>query len=217
MENFCKTYNVSRETFSKLEQYCQSLIEWQQKFNLVSNGSLQDVWNRHFADSAQLFRYIPEKAGSLLDIGSGAGFPAMVLAIMAAEKTPYLKFTMVESISKKTLYLNHVKDITGVNAEILNTRAENIKNKKYEVITARAVTSLKDLLKYAFPLLKKGGICIFPKGKSYCEEIKEAQKQWIFSTEIFDSTTSDEGKILIIKNLMKKGRNNAQNNSRCQS
>jgi len=205
MENFCKTYNVSRETYSKFELYRRSLLEWQQKFNLVSNASLADVWNRHFADSAQLFELIPSAAKTMLDIGSGAGFPGMVLAIMANEKTPYLKVTLAESIAKKTLYLNHVKDITDTKVEILNTRVENIKG-RYDVITARAVTALPDLLKYARPLLSRGGICIFPKGRSAAEEIGSAKNKWNFDFRSVPSKTSDDGEILIIENLAEKGR-----------
>lgn len=205
MENFCKTYNVSRETYSKLELYRQSLLEWQQKFNLVSSASLSDAWNRHFADSAQLFDLIPANAKTLLDMGSGAGFPGMVLAIMAEEKTPYLKVTLAESIAKKTLYLNHVKEVTAANVKILNTRVENIKG-RFDVITARAVTGLSDLLKYAFPLLSRGGICIFPKGKTAEEEISSAKTKWSFDFESVPSKTSDEGQILIIRNLFEKRR-----------
>ena len=205
MENFCKTYNVSRETYSKLELYRQSLLEWQQKFNLVSSASLSDAWNRHFADSAQIFDLIPANAKTLLDMGSGAGFPGMVLAIMAEEKTPYLKVTLAESIAKKTLYLNHVKEVTAANVKILNTRVENIKG-RFDVITARAVTGLSDLLKYASLLLSHGGICIFPKGKTAEEEIASAKTKWSFDFVSVPSKTSDEGQILIIRNLVEKRR-----------
>lgn len=211
MKNFCDTYNVSRETYSKLELYCQTLIEWQNKINLVSNNSLQDVWNRHFADSAQLFKLIPDNAKTLVDIGSGAGFPGMVLAIISNEKTPYLKTTLVESIRKKTLYLNYVKDSIDVkNLEIINDRAESIKNQKYDVITSRAVTALANLLAYAEKLLDKNGICIFPKGSNYQKEIDDAKKIWKFSLDVVQSSTSEEGKILIISNLTKKGSTKCQ-------
>lgn len=211
MKNFCDTYNVSHETYSKLELYCQTLIEWQNKINLVSNNSLQDVWNRHFADSAQLFKLIPDNAKTLVDIGSGAGFPGMVLAIISNEKTPYLKTTLVESIRKKTLYLNYVKDSIGVkNLEIINDRAESIKNQKYDVITSRAVTALANLLAYAEKLLDKNGICIFPKGSNYQKEIDDAKKIWKFSLDVVQSSTSEEGKILIISNLTKKGSTKCQ-------
>lgn len=205
MENFCKTYNISRETYSRLELYRQSLLEWQQKFNLVSSASLSDAWNRHFADSAQIFDLIPANAKTLLDMGSGAGFPGMVLAIMAEEKTPYLKVTLAESIAKKTLYLNHVKEVTAANVKILNTRVENIKG-RFDVITARAVTGLSDLLKYASLLLSHGGICIFPKGKTAEEEIASAKTKWSFDFVSVPSKTSDEGQILIIRNLVEKRR-----------
>ena len=206
MKKFCDTYNVSRETYSKLDLYCQSLIEWQEKFNLVSANSLKDAWNRHFEDSAQLYDLIPEKAKNLADVGSGAGFPGMVIAIMSNEKKPYLKTTLIESIKKKTMYLNHVREITGVkNLEIINDRAENIKNKKFDVITARAVTSLANLLKTTHHLLNNKGICIFPKGASYQKEVDEAKKSWNFSLKTVPSKTSEEGKILIISNLVKKG------------
>lgn len=205
MKKFCETYGVSRETFFKLEKYCQALTDWQSKINLISKNSLQDVWKRHIADSAQLFNLIPPNANNLLDIGSGAGFPGMVLAIISSEKTPYLKITLTESVTKKTLFLNHVKNLLLLdNTDILNDRVEKIKNKKFSVITARAVTALSDLLEYAHPLLDENGICIFPKGKTYQEEITQAQKQWKFSLKTIDSQTSEEGKILVINKLTKR-------------
>ena len=127
MKNFMDKYSVSRETFERLKAYEKSLHEWQKRFNLVSNASLEHAWERHFLDSAQLFKLIPDGARTLVDFGSGAGFPGMVLAIMAAEKTPYLNFRLVESIGKKTLYLNEVRKIAGLkNVEIVNDRIENI-------------------------------------------------------------------------------------------
>lgn len=202
-----KTYNVSRETFDRLKLCQQALCEWQNKFNLVSKNSLEDAWNRHFLDSAQLFPLVPTQARTLADFGSGAGFPGMVLAVMAAEKTPYLKLTLIESIGKKTLYLNHLKEITDcVNVGILNQRIEEIKDQRFDVITARAVTALSDLLAYAFPLLKKNGVCLFLKGKSHREEIKAAAAKWNFQYDIVQSVTDAEGVVLVIRNLTKKGR-----------
>ena len=197
-------YNVSRETFEKLKCYQSLLIEWQANFNLVSQSSLNEAWNRHFLDSAQLFKYIPETAQALVDFGSGAGFPGMVLAIMAKEKTPYLKVTLVESIKKKTLYLKEVAEKTSVDVNIINERIENISFQKFDVITSRAMTSLTDLLGYAFPFCKKETVCIFPKGKKYAEELAEAHKNWLFKCSVEPSEQSEEGRILIIKNIQKK-------------
>ena len=205
MKNFMEKYNVSRETFEQLKTYESLLREWQNKFNLVSNSSLEDCWNRHFVDSAQLFKYIPKEAKTLVDFGSGAGFPGMVLAIMAKEKTPYLKVSLIESITKKTLYLNEVKKICQVDVEIINQRIENIKKEKVDVITSRAMTSLDNLFNYTKNFASTKTTCIFPKGKKYAEEIEEAKKHWSFDCQIFDSETSEEGKILVISHLLKKG------------
>lgn len=196
-------YDVSRETLLKLRAYEASLKEWQNKFNLVSKSSLEDAWNRHFIDSMQLFKYIPQSAQSLYDFGSGAGFPGMVLAIMAAEKTPYLKVNLIESIGKKTLYLKHVSEICSVNVEILNQRIESLPKNKVDVVTSRAMTSLKDLLEYTYPFCKKDTVCIFPKGKKHQEEIDEAKKHWRFEYQIHPSETSSEGVILVTTKLAK--------------
>ena len=196
-------YDVSRETLLKLRAYEASLQEWQNKFNLVSKSSLEDAWNRHFIDSMQLVKYIPQSAQSLYDFGSGAGFPGMVLAIMAAEKTPYLKVSLIESIGKKTLYLKHVSEICSVNVEIFNQRIESLPKNKVDVITSRAMTSLSDLLGCAYPFCKKETVCIFPKGKKHQEEIDEAKKHWQFECQIHPSETSSEGVILVITKLAK--------------
>ncbi len=215
MKNFIEKYNVSCETIEKLKTYQELLFEWQKKFNLVSNSSLQNIWDRHFADSAQLYKYIPKTANTLIDFGSGAGFPAMVLAIMGLEKTPYLNVSMVESVKKKTLYLKEVADKTKTNVTIINDRIENLPTIKYDVITSRAMASLVDLLEYSNRFCHKDTVCIFPKGKSYSSELAEAHKKWKFKCVIEASDVSEEGKILIITNIKKKKENkNAKNFSR---
>lgn len=215
MKNFTEKYNVSCETFDDLNAYLSLLIEWQTKFNLVSNSSLADAWNRHFIDSVQLFKYIPQDAESLVDFGSGAGFPGMVLAVMAKRKTPYLRVTLIESIKKKTLYLKEVAEKTSTDVAIINDRIENIAPQKFDVITSRAMTALTDLLKYAEPFCHKKTVCIFPKGKSYAEELSSAHKQWHFKCRIEPNETSEEGKILIITDIAKKKeKTNAKNFSR---
>ena len=216
MKKFTEKYNVSHETIDKLKTYQKLLVEWQEKFNLVSNSSLQNVWERHFADSAQLYRYIPQSAKNLIDFGSGAGFPAMVLAIMSLEKTPYLKISMVESIKKKTLYLKEVAHQTGVNVNIINDRIEKLPDYKYDVITSRAMTSLVELLNYSSRFCHKDTVCIFPKGKNYSTELAEAHKKWHFKCVVEASDVSDEGKILIITDIRKKKeKKNAKNFSYC--
>ncbi len=204
MKKYEEKNNVSRETISKLKMYEASLKEWQQKFNLVSHASLEDAWNRHFEDSMQLFDLIPENAKVMFDFGSGAGFPGMVLAVMASEKTPYLKVSLVESIKKKTLYLNEVKHILDLNnVTIINDRIENVKTQIADVITSRAMTSLDSLIGYSIRFCNKKTNCIFPKGKSHLEEIELARKNWSFDLEILKSTQSEEGVILVLTNISK--------------
>ena len=204
MKNLECKYTVSRETMDKLKAYEASLREWQNRMNLVSKNSLEDAWQRHFQDSMQLFSLLPQQ-GIVYDFGSGAGFPGMVLAIMASEKTPYLKFRLVESIKKKTLYLNEVKKITGIsNVEVLNKRIEDIPAEAADVVTSRAMASLSDLLNYAQKFCTRKTKCIFLKGKSYADEIAEAEKLWKFKAEVLPSQESDEGVILIITDIHKR-------------
>ena len=201
MTNDIKKYNVSRETFQELKTYEASLHEWQNKFNLVSKSSLEESWQRHFLDSIQLYSLIPDDAKLLYDLGSGAGFPGMVIAVMAKGRTPSLKVKMIESITKKTLYLKHVAEITKTDVEVINERIEKLKPEKADVITSRALASLAELFalveKFCGPKTK----CIFPKGRKHQEEITEAKTKWSFDCEVLPS---EDGVILIVTNLRRK-------------
>ncbi len=200
---------VSRETLSDLKNYQSLLIEWQNKLNLVSASSLSDAWNRHFLDSAQLLQYIPETAQNLIDFGSGAGFPAMVLAVITKKRTPFLNITMVESIRKKTLFLNEVATKLDLQVRIVNERIENLPKQKFDIITSRAMCSLDKLLDYARPFCRKQTLCLFPKGRSWREEVVQAEHKYNFSYKAEDSLLSEEGKILIVTDIKPKGEKNA--------
>lgn len=205
MKNLEHTYNVSRETMTKLKAYEASLHEWQERMNLVSRNSLENAWQRHFLDSMQVFELLPQDIEIVYDFGSGAGFPGMVLAVMAAEKTPYLKFKLVESIKKKTLYLNEVASICGLNnVEVLNKRIEDIPAEPAGAIVSRAMASLSALLGYTAKFCNKKTKCIFLKGKSFQEEVDEARKSWKFNLEVLPSQESDEGVILIVTDIQKR-------------
>ena len=209
MKNTEEKYNVSRETVETLKLYEASLNEWQHKMNLVSKKSLENAWNRHFEDSMQLFGLLPQNAEIVFDFGSGAGFPGMVIAVIAKEKTPYLKVKLVESITKKTVYLKYVQEITGANVDIINKRIENITPEKADAITSRAMCSLPDLLKYSKPFCTKKTKLLFLKGRSYQEEVDAAKKEWLFNLEVLPNQESTDGVILIITNLQHKGEKNA--------
>ena len=204
MENLIEKYNVSRETFLKLKKYELLLNEWQSKINLVSKNSLADAWNRHFLDSVQLIKYIPKTAKIMFDFGSGAGFPGMVLAAILNQQLPNLEVNLVESIKKKTLYLNTVREECSIDVNIINERIENLQKTSADVITSRAMCNLSDLLKYTYPFTKKNTTMIFPKGKTYQIELNNAKKFWNFSCQVEANEVCEEGVILIIKNLSAK-------------
>lgn len=207
MENFIKKYNVSRETLSDFQTCVKLLTEWQAKFNLVSTNSLSEVWSRHIADSAQLYQYLEMEKGNVYDLGSGAGFPALVLAIMSRRQKPGLRFKLIESITKKTVYLNAVKQALGLdNVEVINARIEGLNLPPADYITARALTALPKLLTYALPLSSRSTKLIFPKGKNYEQELTEAKKDWNFKLNIQPNSESADGVVLLFENLRRKSK-----------
>jgi 16S rRNA (guanine527-N7)-methyltransferase len=190
--------NVSRETFLKLKHY-QNLLEiWQKKINLVSQTSLTHIWERHFVDSLQILPHLPITNCTLVDMGSGAGFPGLVLAI-SREKS--LCVNLIESDFRKCSFLENVSRETFCPVKIFNSRLESLPEIKADFITARGLASLEKLLDYANHFCKKNSICLFLKGKNVDQEIKEAQKKWEFSLEIFPSLTDSTGRLLKISSL----------------
>ena len=199
-KNFKKKTRVNEEKLEKLKEYFDLINLWQNKFNLISQNSFKNIWERHFLDSYQILKLIGNKK-KILDIGSGAGFPAIVCAICSDNI-----FDLVESNKKKCIFLNKVKEVIDIkNISIHHSRIENLKIiKNFDYITARAVTSLDILLKYSLDFYKKGMFCLFLKGKSVSNEIKIAKKKYIFNIEFVKSDTSKDGRILLIKNIKKK-------------
>lgn len=195
-------YNVSRETFKKTEAFVALLTEWNKKMNLVSKNSISDVWMRHVLDSLQLIKYLPS-VQTLVDIGTGSGFPGVILALALQEHQPQAKVVFVESIAKKTVYLKDVCQHLGLrNVEIINDRVENISVKNVDIVTARAVAALDVLLGYAFHL--RAAEMVLLKGESYEDEVREADKHWVYDMEKSDNAYSQNGIILKISNLRKK-------------
>jgi 16S rRNA (guanine527-N7)-methyltransferase len=195
-------FDVSRETSAKLEFLATELRRWQAIKNLVGPATLKEVWTRHIADSLQLLDLAPPTAKVWLDLGSGAGFPGLVLAIAGAERG--LAVHMVESNSRKCAFLRHVARLPGVNAKVHEARLETIVPQFVgvaDVVSARALASLSELLQWTQPLLKTGTIGLFPKGREVASELTEAKKLWTFETEILPSRTDSEARILRITHL----------------
>ena len=186
--------NVSRETLCRLKTYQQLLEIWQKKLNLISSSSLPHAWDRHFLDSYQLLIHLPPEPLSLMDLGSGAGFPGLVLAILRAEN---LSVTLVESDFKKCIFLENVSRETFSPVTVLRSRIESLDNSlKADVITARGLAPLPQLLDYAFPLMTEKSVGLFLKGKDVEKEIEDAQKKWNFDLELYPSLTDSGGRIL---------------------
>lgn len=197
------TIPVSRETDALLKRYQSLLAKWQDKINLVSPTTLSQSWVRHFEDSLQLVPHIPE-AESLYDLGSGAGFPGLVLAIAR----PDVSTTLIESDSKKCAFLQAVSRETGVKVRVLNTRIEEAARMEAApaIITARALASLSELLSYIAPWTgaRPDLTALFLKGASFQTEIDAAiAAGWRFDLEHWPSKTDPAARLLRLQNIRK--------------
>lgn len=193
--------NVSRETFLKLKTYEGLLLKWQRAINLISPTTIEDLAERHFLDSAQLMEYLPNKDITLADMGSGAGFPGMVLAILGIKNVH-----LIESDVRKATFLRNVSRETFCTVHLHDIRAEDCKINNIDVFTARALATLTDLLGHMQKLMTPGypSIGLFLKGEKHQEEIDKARKKFNFDIEMYQSLTDNTGKILKISNLTKK-------------
>lgn len=193
--------NVSRETLARMEAMLALVERWTPAINLVAAGSLPVAWQRHVLDSAQLFLNLPDSARHWVDFGSGAGFPGLVVAILAAEQRPDLRVTLVESDKRKAAFLIQAARELGLKTSVLSRRAEDLPPQAADVVSARALASLTDLLALVQPHLNSEGLALFPKGARAQEELAEARKAWSFDIESQPSQTDPAGLVLKIKNL----------------
>ncbi len=189
---------VSRENNDKLKQYIDLLIKWNKTINLVSSNSIKDIEQRHILDSIQLLNYIAKKDISVLDLGSGAGLPGVVLSICGIKK-----MVLVESDERKAAFLLQASKISPELIEIKNSRAETLPADSYDVVVSRAFADLSSILNYCRNIEVKEKFLLL-KGKTYEEEIIQARKHWLFKVKIHDSITSIEGKILEITNVKRR-------------
>lgn len=199
-------FGVSRETRLRLERYCDELRIWQKAVNLVAPATLPDAWHRHFADSAQLFGLLPTSARSVVDLGSGAGFPGLVLAIMGAEQG--LRVTLVESDRRKSAFLAHVARQTGIAVDIIVARIESTETHDKvgttDVVTARALASLSKLLDWGCPFFGSETLGLFLKGRDAEREVLEAQGSWSFESSLVPSVTEAEASVVSIRRPIRK-------------
>ena len=159
LDDLARALGVSHETKVALLRYDATLLDWSDRMNLVAKSTLSERLTRHYLDSAQLYDLIPDDSKTLVDIGSGAGFPGLVLAILGAERG--LRVHLVESIEKKCAYLRAAADASGAPATVHRARAEALQLPPADIVTARAVAPLKKLLEFAAPFVGETTICLF--------------------------------------------------------
>ncbi len=193
--------DVSRETLVKLDNLLALVEKWNPAINMVAPGSLADAWQRHVLDSAQVFQFIPPLTRKVADFGSGAGFPGLVLAIMAQAALPNLRMTLVESDKRKAVFLNQAAQQLGLSATVLTDRAEVLAPLGADVVTARALAPLATLCGIAGRHLGAGGVAVFPKGGQAAKELEEAAAHWNFQVDEAQSKTDPAGRILTLKSI----------------
>jgi len=206
-DDFIEHYYVSHETFKKFLIYHKLLIEWQKKINLVSNSSVKNSLCRHFLDSAQLYKLLRKSKGAVLDFGSGAGFPGLVLAIMGIKNVH-----LVESKKKKCMFMEKVLMETGTTSEIHNKRIELLPFIKPDFIISRAMASTKKLIEISYnycnkqnylrqekTIMNKLPNLLFLKGKNFQLELDDLSKAYTINFDLINSISDKQGKILFFK------------------
>lgn len=188
--------NVSRETMERISTFEDLLRRWNARINLVSPADLPHLRARHTADSAQLLDHAPEAAGTWLDLGSGAGFPGLICAILAAEKRPGLRFVLIESDQRKAAFLREAARITGIRITLHVTRIEATTLAPHDVISARALAPLPRLLSLAWPFCHSGTTLLFPKGRGVSSELTQAREHWHMKAETLPSRIDPDSTIL---------------------
>jgi 16S rRNA (guanine527-N7)-methyltransferase len=201
---FAEIVPVSRETLARLEAYAALLVQWSARINLVGRDTLPDLWRRHFLDAAQLHALIPQTAAGLVDLGSGAGFPGLVLAILGM---PNLKLVeLVEADAKKCAFLREAARITKTGVAIRHARIETVPSHPVDVVTARALAPLDRLLPYAARFLGPASRCLFLKGERVAEELTRARQDWTMNAVLHPSRSDPRGVVLELQQVDREPR-----------
>ena len=193
--------DVSRETISNLEAFADLTSKWTPKINLIAKATVPDIWDRHIVDSAQLYRLAPKNFRTWVDLGSGGGFPGIVMAIIAKEKQAGAKFTLIESDQRKSTFLRAAARELSLPVTVLSQRIEVAASQGADVVSARALASLSSLLPLALRHLSDDGLCLLHKGRQATQEIADATAEWSFELEDFASITDPEARLLAIQRI----------------
>ena len=196
---------VSRETLARLDRFVAALLTWQRRINLIAPASIRELWTRHVADSLQLLALAPT-ARVWVDLGSGGGFPGLAIACALAG-TPGAEIYLVESNGKKAAFLREAVRQTGAAAIVHQGRIEQVLptiDERVDVVTARALAPLADLLALSEPLLKRGAQALFPKGQDVEAELTEATKYWNIEATLVPSLTDPRGRIVSVQRAQRR-------------
>jgi 16S rRNA (guanine527-N7)-methyltransferase len=197
--------NVSRETQRRLEIVVEQLRKWQLRINLVSGNTLEDVWRRHIADSLQLNALQPQ-AKSWIDLGSGGGFPGLVIAAARADD-PLFTMTLIESNGKKCAFLRETARLASLPVVVRHARIEAVVpmlKERVDVVSARALASLDVLLEMSETLIQTGAVCLFPKGQDVDDEIHRASATWHLLYDLIQSQTEAGAAIVVVRSASRK-------------
>ena len=201
---FIKSLNVSRETLKGFYEYKTLLSKWNEKINLVSKNTLVDIWERHFLDSGQIIKHVDASGKRWVDVGSGAGFPGLVVALLLRDRKIDCDLVLVEKNPKKGFFLNEVIRKLNLSVEVINDNIDTLEPLNADILTARAFSELNNLIEIAFRHRKKEGICLFLKGENYRFELDKTLNYWFFDYDILDSLSSSSGKIIRVKKIFKR-------------
>ncbi|HEY2527023.1 MAG TPA: 16S rRNA (guanine(527)-N(7))-methyltransferase RsmG [Xanthobacteraceae bacterium] len=196
---------VSRETSARLDRFVALLVNWQRRTNLIAASTVPTIWTRHIADSLQLLALAPQ-ALTWVDLGSGAGFPGLPIACALADR-PGARVHLVESNAKKAAFLREAVRHTGAPALVHAVRIADFVTGfqvPADVVTARALASLAELLAAAYPLLRAGALGLFPKGQDVATELTEAAKCWNIEATLVPSRTDPKAQIVLVRHIARK-------------
>ncbi len=197
-EEVLKVFKIKKNEEIILESFLSDLKQTNRHINLIGSSTLINAWDRHICDSLQLSLIIKNKESQILDMGTGPGFPGLVLAMIG-----YKNITLIDSKKKKVDFLNKMIKKFNLKTKTINARIENTRTKTSEFIISRALAPLEKLLNYSLFFSNKNTTLVFLKGRNVMDEIVEAKKSFIFSFKTIDSLSEGGGKIVKIKNFKK--------------
>jgi len=195
-ETFAETLNVSRETLERLRAYIDLLTSWNRRINLVGSATLADVWRRHILDCGQLIKHVDRSQRILVDLGSGAGLPGLILGILGVPEVH-----LIEADQRKAAFLREAARVTATPVAVHATRIESVTPFPVDVVTARAVAPVAGLLERSAPFQTETTVCLFLKGRGLRDELTAAQQKWIMQTQILASLADPTGHILRVEGL----------------